>query len=216
MIFQVKGVTYSLEQFLCGREERSVPAGDEYRRALLKNPKNTLFQCILYLAPGDYHRFHSPTEWQPNRRLHVAGELLSVNPRIAAWIPGLFALNERAIYVGRWLHGFFSFTAVGATNVGSVRVYFDKTLHTNCKKRKGACTDSAIMPTQLSLCKGDPVGEFRMGSTVVLIFEAPNDFKFQLKTGQRVVCGQSIGCVPNVVPAQQEKLRSNIVISEAA
>jgi len=55
-----------------------------------------------------------------------AGELLSVNPKIAQWIPDLFTLNERAVYIGRWKHGFFSLTAIGATNVGSIHVYSDK------------------------------------------------------------------------------------------
>lgn len=52
-----------------------------------------------------------------------AGELLSVNPKIAQWIPDLFTLNERAVYVGRWKYGFFSLTAIGATNVVTVTRY---------------------------------------------------------------------------------------------
>ena len=51
---------------------------------------------------------------------------MSVNPKIAQWIPDLFTLNERAVYVGRWKYGFFSLTAIGATNVGSIHVYCDK------------------------------------------------------------------------------------------
>ena len=73
-----------------------------------------MYQCVIYLAPGDYHRFHSPTTWTPELRRHFTGELLSVSPKIAQWIPGLFCLNERALYIGKWEHGFFSFTAVGA------------------------------------------------------------------------------------------------------
>lgn len=50
---------------------------------------------------------------------------MSVHPGMARWIKGLFNLNERAMYVGLWKHGFFSMTAVGATNVGSIRIYND-------------------------------------------------------------------------------------------
>lgn len=53
------------------------------------------------------------------------GELLSVRPGIVNWIAGLFNLNERVVYTGEWHHGYFSLTAVGATNVGSIKVYFD-------------------------------------------------------------------------------------------
>lgn len=58
--------------------------------------------------------------------LSIAGELLSVNPGIARWIQGLFNFNERAVYTGTWDHGFFSMCAVGATNVGSIKIYCDE------------------------------------------------------------------------------------------
>jgi len=54
------------------------------------------------------------------------GELFSVNPGIARWLQGVFNFNERAVYVGNWEHGFFTMAAVGATNVGSINVCFDK------------------------------------------------------------------------------------------
>ncbi len=56
----------------------------------------------------------------------VAGELFSVKPGVARWLQGLFNYNERAVYTGRWRYGFFSMAAVGATNVGSINVHFDK------------------------------------------------------------------------------------------
>jgi phosphatidylserine decarboxylase len=86
---------------------------------------NKLFFAVVYLAPGDYHRFHSPTNWIVERRRHFAGELFSVSPWMANKLQDLFVLNERVALLGRWRHGFFSMVPVGATNVGSIRVNFD-------------------------------------------------------------------------------------------
>ena len=99
-----------------------------YEKNILYNPENCLYHCVIYLAPGDYHRFHSPTDWEIFFRRHFPGELFSVNPSVAKWLRGLFNLNERVVYYGEWKHGFFSMTAVGATNVGSIKVYMDKVM----------------------------------------------------------------------------------------
>lgn len=148
--------------------------------------KTALYQCVIYLAPGDYHRFHSPSSWQPEFRRHFAGELLSVSPKVAKWLPGLFCLNERVLYIGKWEHGFFSFTAVGATNVGSVSIYIDEQLKTNRwlgldvgrkLQANAKCYDECLLPKDTTLSKGELLGQFNMGSTIVLIFEAPLNFK---------------------------------------
>lgn len=54
------------------------------------------------------------------------GHLFSVSPTVTRRVEGLFNYNERVVYYGTWEHGFFSMAAVGATNVGSIRVYFDE------------------------------------------------------------------------------------------
>jgi len=165
----------------------------EYRAQLLTRPDHELYQAVVYLAPGDYHRFHSPVHWQINFRRHFQGELLSVNPRVAGWVPELFSLNERVVYAGTWQHGFFSMTAVGATNVGSISVYCDKGLHTNTRKwRDGTRHRDRFMDATWT--KGEEVGEFRMGSTIVLIFEAPKDYEFNFGCNQVVKVGQSLCC----------------------
>lgn len=211
-IEQVKGVTYSIKAFLGDitwkssssnsvkdfngniipqvKAERREESWPEYKRRLLHNPSNELYQCVVYLAPGDYHRFHSPVDWQVVYRRHFQGELLSVNPTIASWIPGLFTLNERAVYTGTWEHGYFSMTAVGATNVGSIRVYDDSSLHTNTRKWKDCRHKDKVINKFWR--KGEEVGEFRMGSTIVLLFEAPPNFKFNFAPGSRVKVGKGL------------------------
>ena len=139
---QVKGVKYSLKSFfgplnnnenglndrslLLSNHEQQQQKIDYHLKLHKNNPKDdySLYQCVIYLAPGDYHRFHSPTDWKIKFRRHFSGDLIGV--KFANWIPGLFHINERVVYTGEWKHGFFSMTAVGATNVGSIKIYFDK------------------------------------------------------------------------------------------
>ncbi len=85
-----------------------------------------LFFTVIYLAPGDYHRFHSPAAWVVQRRRHFFGELFSVSPYVAKRLENLFVLNERVALLGRWRHGFFGMVPVGATNVGSININFDQ------------------------------------------------------------------------------------------
>ena len=87
-------------------------------------------------------------------------------------------------------------TPVGATNVGSIRVYSDQDMVTNCTKRNLPLPyyDRYIAPeTQpITLKKGDIFGEFNLGSTIVLIFEAPKDFEFKIMPGQKIRMGQGL------------------------
>ncbi|ODV88287.1 hypothetical protein CANARDRAFT_26442 [[Candida] arabinofermentans NRRL YB-2248] len=200
-------------------------------------PQNTrLYYAVIYLAPGDYHRFHSPTNWVATLRRHFVGELYSVAPYFQRTFNNLFVLNERVALLGYWKYGFFSMTPVGATNVGSIKVNFDQHLTTNeiyehsiysssdssiCdqesttvsentpllenankkstkKVKKNTCyeatyTNSSKLLNGQPLFKGEEMGGFRLGSTVVLVFEAPVDFEFDLKENQNVLLGQKIG-----------------------
>lgn len=195
---QVKGVTYNLKHFLgditLSDKANKYTAEDDnaYVKSLLRNPENQLYQLSIYLAPGDYHRFHSAADWEIEYRKHFQGKLFSVNPKICKYLPDLFALNERVIYVGKWAGGFMAYTAVGATNVGSIKVYCDKDLHTNTIKWPEAkqWKDANLGCTRIN--KGQMFGEFRMGSTIVLLFEAPKDFQCSMKVGQTVKVGQGL------------------------
>ncbi|KAA1077949.1 phosphatidylserine decarboxylase 1 [Puccinia graminis f. sp. tritici] len=163
----------------------------------LPSSGNRMFFFVVYLAPGDYHRFHSPADWKVERRRHFAGELFSVSPWMAGKLADLFVLNERVALLGRWRHGFFSMTPVGATNVGSILINFDRELRTNrvdkrCHEEMVYGTNNAIFDGQV-LAKGTEVGAFSLGSTIVLVFEAPEQFQFSVKKGEPVRVGQAIG-----------------------
>ncbi|KZP22073.1 phosphatidylserine decarboxylase 1 [Athelia psychrophila] len=164
---------------------------------------NALFFAVIYLAPGDYHRFHSPTAWVVEKRRHFMGELFSVSPYIAKRLENLFVLNERVALLGRWKHGFFSMVPVGATNVGSIMVNFDTDLRTNLRGRKpppgtyteGIYTNASSMLNGQPLRPAEEMGGFRLGSTIVLVFEAPKSFEFKVQAGQHVKVGEAFGDV---------------------
>ncbi|ORZ14781.1 phosphatidylserine decarboxylase-domain-containing protein [Absidia repens] len=163
-------------------------------------PGHGLFFCVVYLAPGDYHRFHSPANWVVQTRRHFAGELFSVSPYFVNLLQNLFVLNERVVLLGKWKHGFFSMIPVGATNVGSIKINFDEALKTNKKEDLPMGTYTEVTYRSASkrlggkpLQFGEEMGGFYLGSTVVLVFEAPLSFKFNVTAGQTVKMGQALG-----------------------
>ncbi|KAK3833814.1 MAG: phosphatidylserine decarboxylase [Linnemannia elongata] len=217
---EVNGITYTLDSLL-GHDKQTtiehkkqdsqgnvVPdieadqkskTGD-YREELQLRPGNALFFCVIYLAPGDYHRFHSPTNWVAETRRHFSGELYSVSPWMVKQLQDLFVLNERVVLLGKWRHGFFSMVPVGATNVGSIVLNFDKELRTNRRedvhhRGQGELVYSGVsrLLNGQPLHVGEEMGGFKLGSTVVLVFEAPENFKFMIEPGQYVKMGQPLG-----------------------
>jgi len=165
------------------------------------NPDNKLFFFVVYLAPGDYHRFHSPTSWVVERRRHFTGDLFSVSPYIANRLKDLFVLNERVALLGRWKYGFYSMVPVGATNVGSIRINFDETLRTNTWKlthpphtfTEAVYTNASTILRGQPLLAGEEMGGFRLGSTIVLVFEAPKTWTFTVKAGELIKVGEALG-----------------------
>lgn len=193
MIEQVKGITYSMQTFL-GPNQQAASA----LKKLDSSNNKRLYHCVIYLGPGDYHSFHSPSEWDVKLRRHFPGDLFSVHPGIARIITGLFNHNERVVLSGTWKHGFFSFTAVGAYNVGSIKLKFDKDLKTNRAESyiPGSFDELDYVNNngkKVSLTRGERMGAFHLGSTIVLIFEAPRDFKFHVQPGQKINYGQPVG-----------------------
>lgn len=167
----------------------------------LLNPSNKLYFMVVYLAPGDYHRFHSPTNWVVERRRHFTGDLFSVSPYIANRLSNLFVLNERVALLGRWKYGFYSMVPVGATNVGSIMINFDENLRTNTRKlshpahtfTEAVYTSASKILQGQPLLSGEEMGGFKLGSTIVMVFEAPKNWKFTVKAGDKVKVGQEMG-----------------------
>lgn len=187
---QVKGARYRLDEFL-----GSVPPFFSPAQASSEQAKTKLYHCVLYLAPGDYHRIHSPVSWSVAERRHFPGNLFPVNKPSARLIPSLFVENERVALLGEWEHGFFSLTAVGATNVGSIVLSNEPAFRSNRKDQdalQGECLRRQYSQTWNST-RGEEMAQFKLGSTVVLVFEAPVDFEFSIQPGDQLILGKSIG-----------------------
>lgn len=181
---QIKGARYRLDEFL-----GDVPAFFSSEQQQPTDLGKKMFHCVLYLAPGDYHRIHAPIDWQVSERRHFPGNLFPVNRVAARLIPSLFVENERVVLLGEWKYGFFSLTAVGATNVGSIVVTNEPELRTNTKEQDplvGKCLTKKYEGGSIDTARGEEMAQFRLGSTVVLVFEAPENFEFTIKPGDKV------------------------------
>jgi phosphatidylserine decarboxylase len=121
----------------------------------------------LYLSPRDYHRIHMPCDGKLTRMIYVPGELFSVNPTTARGIPGLFARNERVVCVFDTASGPFVMTLVGATIVGSMATVWHGLVN---PPRLPKVTEWTYDDQHIVLKKGDELGRFLLGSTVVMLF----------------------------------------------
>ena len=156
---------------------------------------------VIYLSPGDYHRFHSPAIHKGFFRRHIAGYLSPVKPSYVAKHRDVFKNNERVNIFGEWNNSddFFFTSFVGALNVGSILLDFDSDVITNRSMPRdpyysdksyrpgqssplGAVSKSELLESSepvkgssssspISFEKGEMTGRFEMGSTIVLIYE---------------------------------------------
>ncbi len=153
-IFQAKGHSYSTTALV---------GGD---RKLAGQFENGSF-ATLYLSPRDYHRIHMPCDGKLVRMIYVPGALFSVNPTTARGVPGLFARNERVVCVFETEAGPFVLTLVGATIVGSMATVWHGVVN---PPRAGVVREWRYDEQNIVLRKGDEMGRFLLGSTVVMLF----------------------------------------------
>jgi phosphatidylserine decarboxylase len=153
-IFQAKGHQYST---------RALVGGDA---ALAAQFQNGQF-ATLYLSPRDYHRIHMPVAGKLLRMVHVPGDLFSVNPTTARGVPGLFARNERVVCEFETDHGPMVLVLVGATIVGSMATVWHGQVN---PPRPGTVREWRYESQEVRLQKGEEMGRFLLGSTVVMLF----------------------------------------------
>jgi phosphatidylserine decarboxylase len=123
----------------------------------------------LYLSPKDYHRVHMPCAGHLLRMIYVPGALFSVNPTTARGVPGLFARNERVVCVFESPeHGQFVMTLVGATIVGSMATVWHGVVN---PPRMPRICEWTYESAPVVLDKGDEMGRFLLGSTVIMLFK---------------------------------------------
>ncbi|WP_298783195.1 archaetidylserine decarboxylase [uncultured Campylobacter sp.] len=143
----------------------------------------------IYLSPRDYHHYHAPCDLSVLQALYIPADLYSVAKKFLLKIPNLYAKNERVILKCKMRNGGILWMVfVGALNVGKMRFDFDTRIQTNaCASRAEALYEYE----NLNFKKGDHLGNFELGSTIVLV--AQSEFlKFETPTDTSVKFGQKI------------------------
>lgn len=156
-IIQAKNHDYSVSALLGGEEEEAA----QYQDGSF---------ATIYLAPRDYHRIHMPLDATLRKMTYVPGDLFSVNPLTAANVPGLFARNERVVCHFESEHGPFTLTLVGATIVASIETVWAGTVTPPTGPRIHSWEYPSDGFNAVSLKKGEEMGRFKLGSTVVMTF----------------------------------------------
>jgi phosphatidylserine decarboxylase len=152
-LLQAKGFNYTLQGLLGGTSE------------VAQLFKNGAF-ATLYLAPKDYHRVHMPVTGTLRETIYIPGKLFSVSQQTVNSIPQLFARNERLVCIFDTEIGAMAVIFVGAMLVGNIVTTWDRTPTSSHIKRL-SYNSSAPMTFQ----RGDELGYFTMGSTVILLFQ---------------------------------------------
>lgn len=175
-IFQAKGRYFGLQALLARDSQSQVWENGHY--------------FTLYLSPRDYHRVHMPLDGSLQRMTYVPGRLFSVAPYTVRQVDRLFARNERVISVFETEAGPMALVLVGAllvagmetTWAGEVTPAKERAIHTTDYRGQG-----------IRLAKGEEMGRFNMGSTIILLLPPGAVQQTRtLRAGQAVRLGQGL------------------------
>lgn len=175
-LIQAKGHSYRLHALLADRTAAARLEGGTY--------------VTIYLAPRDYHRVHFAVEGSVTGFQHIPGALFPVNVAAVTHVSALFARNERLVTYQDTTIGEVATVMVGATGVGHITVTYDAVeTHARGKGREGPRVRFAA-PRRVE--RGEELGAFHLGSTVIVLFEPGRVQLDSLERGQRVRVGQVI------------------------
>ena len=175
---QIKGMEYSVEELLT-----------YYCASNFEKVKNGSFMNF-YLSPKDYHRYHAASDFKLKKLIHVPGKLYPVNLKYLNKELDLFIQNERVILECENNGKLFYMVFVGALNVGQMVFEFEPRVETNTNAQELKVYEYE----NLEISKGDCLGYFKMGSTVVMIWE--NDsVKIEELLNQNVKFGQKVATI---------------------
>ncbi|MDM8560522.1 archaetidylserine decarboxylase [Candidatus Parabeggiatoa sp. HSG14] len=152
--------------------------------------KQGLF-CTLYLSPKDYHRIHMPMTGRLTDMVYVPGRLFSVNQRTSRVVPNLFARNERVICLFETAFGPMALILVGAIFVGCIETVWAGTIAPN----RSSQIQHWHYPEKTApfLQRGEEMGRFNMGSTVIMLLDANYlTWLSHLKTQNKVLMGEGM------------------------
>ena len=179
-LLQAKGIRYTLEELLA----TDTADAEEYGGGAF---------ATIYLAPYNYHRVHAPVAGKLKAARYVPGALYSVNDATVSNLPGLFARNERLVCHFGTAAGPMIMIFVGALNVGTINCRWTGDIR---PRNSGVVEqfDLGSLNAELEFDKGDTLGWFNMGSTVILLMPpGASDHFAGLQTGMALRTGETIG-----------------------
>jgi phosphatidylserine decarboxylase len=175
-LIQAKGMDYTCDRLLGDTVSAERYAGGS-------------FAC-LYLAPYNYHRIHMPMDGVLLSTRYVPGHLYSVNAATARAVPELFARNERVICDFDTAHGPLCLVLVGALFVGSIETVYAGEINPPPGRRAQTRLIDAGIGRRFA--RGDEIGRFNMGSTVIVLFGKAATFAPRIEPGEPVRLGQAL------------------------
>lgn len=176
-IIQAKGFNYDLETLL---------GGDKTMAELFLNGDF----ATIYLSPKDYHRVHMPCAAKLRATRYIPGKLFSVNDVTAQSVPHLFARNERLVCLFDTDDGPIAMILVGAMIVAGI-----ETVWSGQATPLSKVSTSTRFDTDIELEKGEEMGRFKLGSTVILLTPKDQIQYRNLQKGDSLRMGESIGTI---------------------